>query len=269
MDTLIVTAFILSLTLAEGLAGAYFDWRRDRKDWIINLLSVANLAILVKPAIILASGYLLSKIVPGQQGALAHIPLWLGVLLILVPDELLHYLYHRMAHEWPWLWKLHRTHHTQTKVNVYTTFRVNFWWFVFMPNLWYSAAFVYFGLGEAYVISNILIACVDVANHNSLGLDEKLLRHRVLGPVVRAVGKVFTLPLAHAAHHGIGEHSQPMGNYSTLLFVFDTVLRTGRLPEGRPERFGVDGDTDDPWHVQVFWPVFVSSDPRSEWHRRW
>ena len=264
LDTMVVTSIFVGVGLVELAAGKYINSRRRKDDWIIDLVSIFQLAVLIKPAIILATGFAMAALLPGYAGALSHWPLWAAVLIIVLPDEFLHYWYHRKGHEWTWLWKIHRTHHTAPELGVGVSYRENWLWFVLMPNLWYSASMIHFGLGEAYIISNMMIGIVDIITHTTVRWDAILYRHPVLRPVAWVVERVITLPSTHHAHHGVGAHSAPMGNYATLIFFWDVLFRTANFPRNYPETYGLKQDPKDPWYAQLWWPVLKSDKPGSE-----
>jgi sterol desaturase/sphingolipid hydroxylase (fatty acid hydroxylase superfamily) len=60
-----------------------------------------------------------------MAGSLSHIAFWKVFLFIFFTEELLHYWIHRYAHEWRWLWKIHRTHHSAQQLNVGVVYRYN------------------------------------------------------------------------------------------------------------------------------------------------
>ena len=268
MDVYLVAGLISLLTALESASGLYFSGPRRRDDWIIDFVSIGQFALLVKPAIVLTSAAVLRTLAPRLANCLAGLPLWLGVLVVLFPDELLHYWYHRKGHEWNWLWKIHRTHHTTPDLNVWVPFRENVLWFVLMPNLWYAASTVYLGLGAAYAVSNVIISVVDIISHSGLRYDDVLYRLPLLRPATWFLERVITLPDTHHAHHGQGRWSNPMGNYATLLFFFDVIFGTAQFPHHRPESYGIRDDPSDPWYVQLYWPFVRASDPRSELARQ-
>ena len=50
-------------------------------------------------------------------------PAWANVAITLLAASLSQYAFHRAAHAWPWLWRLHRAHHSDTAVDLSTTLR--------------------------------------------------------------------------------------------------------------------------------------------------
>lgn len=253
-DTIVVTSVLVSFGIMEALTGVYINSKRRKDDWIIDIVSVAQLAILIKPSIILLTSILMSWLFSNSYSALSHLPVWVGVLIIIIPDEFLHYWYHRKGHEWKWLWSIHKTHHTSPEMNIGVSYRENWLWFVLMPNLWYAAAMVYFGLGKAYIISTMIIGVIDVITHTNIKWDKFLYKYKILKPFTWVLERIITLPNTHHAHHGIDEHSAPMGNYATTLFIYDVIFGTSHFPSRYPTIYGIENDPKDSWDKQL-WSV--------------
>ncbi len=264
-DVYTVMTVLIGIGLVEILLGVYSRSKMRTDDYINDLLGLGELAIVYKPAILFITSYGLGVLVPDMEGALSATPVWIAVVIIILEDEFLHYWYHRFGHEWPWLWKIHRTHHTTPEMNVIASFRENWLWYPLMPNLWVSASFVYFGWGEAYIYANVIIACFVLVTHADLKWDRSILARTF----VRPLAHVFVFPMTHHLHHGIDEHSAPNGNYSTMLILWDFLFGTGQYPRVYPAEYGIYDDPLDPWYSQWLYPLIKSSHPSSDHHGRW
>ena len=99
-DTIIVTAVLIGFGILEALTGVYANSKRRKDDWIIDIVSVLQLAVLIKPSIIILAGLMAGYFFPNFSNSLNHLPIWIGILIIFIPDEFLHYWYHRKGHEW-------------------------------------------------------------------------------------------------------------------------------------------------------------------------
>ncbi|MEO8516824.1 MAG: sterol desaturase family protein [Flavobacterium sp.] len=251
-DTIVVTSVLVGFGILEAISGAYINSKRRKDDWIIDTVSIIQLAVIIKPSIVFASSFLMHYLFSDLQGSLSNLPIWLGVLIIFIPDEFLHYWYHRKGHEWRWLWNIHKTHHTSPEMNIAVSYRENWLWFVLMPNLWFSASMVYFGLGKAYIISTMLIGIVDVITHTNIKWDNFLYKYKFLKPITWLLQRIITLPSTHHAHHGIGENSAPMGNYATALILWDVIFKTSYFPHLYPTKYGIENDQKDKWYKQLW-----------------
>lgn len=83
----------------------------------VNLI-VATLLPLTAPATALIAarrgwGVLNATAAPG----------WAAIAISLLAMSLLQYGFHRAAHHWAWLWRIHRVHHADTAVDLSTTLR--------------------------------------------------------------------------------------------------------------------------------------------------
>lgn len=267
IDAYAVTAVVLFLGSLEILFAGYL--RKIRKsDFLIDLISVAQLALILKPLIFLTTALAFGWLLPQHEMAWGSTPLWIGILIILIPGDLMHYLYHRKGHEWPWIWRLHRTHHTATHMSAIMSFRENWQWFVFMPDLWYNAIMTYLGFGEAAIYSTLIVGVHNVLNHTAISWDKPIYRIPILRWILE---RLIQLPSTHRAHHAelnaAGE--PPFENYGQTLFIWDWLFGTGKFPRGRdPQAYGVQNDPQDPWPVQLWWPILRSPKKNSVYARR-
>ena len=155
MDVLVVSGLLIALAALELLAGRLLT-RRQPNELIVDVVSLAQFVLLIKPAIIASAALLLGALMPNQAGTLSATPLWLAVLLVILPADFLHYWYHRLGHTLPVMWRMHRTHHTATAMSISVAYRENWRWFLFMPDIWYAGVMVYLGLAEAVLISHLI-----------------------------------------------------------------------------------------------------------------
>ncbi|XDD47633.1 sterol desaturase family protein [Leptospira sp. WS39.C2] len=266
LDTITVTAVFIGLGLVEIVLGNFRKW--NRKDVTIDLISVTQLAILIKPGIIICGGLITTIFLPSLANSLSSLPIWCGVLIVLIPGDFMHYWYHRKGHEWDWLWRMHRTHHTSTTMSVTMSFRENWQWYLFMPDLWYGAFMVVLGLGDAVVISTLITGVGNVLNHTSISWDKYIYRI----PMIRYfLERLIQLPSTHRAHHSVYDPQGkiPMENYGQLFFIWDTIFGTARFPRGNdPKSYGIPNNPNDPWTSQLWWPIFKSNQPDSVYSKR-
>jgi len=109
LDVYVVLLILIIFGSVEALGGLYGkNSIRSRNDWYVELVSTFQLFVFIKPIIFLTTALLLIKVLPQYRNAFSGLTLWASSLFILIGDDLLQYWYHRKAHEWPWLWKLHR-----------------------------------------------------------------------------------------------------------------------------------------------------------------
>lgn len=267
LDTWAVSGLLVLLGSFELLAGRMLN-RRQSDELAVDAISLAQFALLIKPAIIAGSALLLAQLAPGAVGQLGSLPLWQAVLLVIIPADFLHYWYHRLGHTVPFMWHMHRTHHTATAMSISVAYRENWRWFLFMPDIWYAGALVYLGLGEAVLIAHLIFGCANVLVHSAFAWDEVLYKWRWLAPATWLLERLVQLPSTHRAHHAeLDEHGKPPHhNFAQLLFIWDTLFGTANFTRDRyPERYGIPNDHGDPWCAQLWWPLCRSRKADSEY----
>lgn len=266
LDTISVTAIFVLFGVIEILAGFYQKW--NRKDLAVDLISIAQLALVIKPGIIFMGGLIISSLFPNLVMQFASTPLLIGVFLVLVPGDFMHYWYHRKGHEWQWLWRMHRTHHTSSTMSVMISFRENWQWYVCMPDLWYGAFMTSMGMGEAVVISTLVTGVGNVLNHTSISWDKILYRIPILRYILE---RLIQLPSTHRAHHAVfgPDGKIPMENFGQFFFIWDTIFGTARFPRGNdPIEYGIPNQPKDNITSQLWWPFFLSKDKNSIYAKR-
>jgi len=162
LDVYAVFSILVIYGLIETLGGLYGkNSKRSKNDWYVELLSTFQLSAFIKPVIFSLSALLFAKLLPEYRNSFFGSTLWISTLIVLIGDDLLQYWYHRKAHEWPWLWKLHRPHHTAREMGVLVSYRNAVLYYVFMPNIWWLGTATYFGLYR-----EVLIAIIETGNCN-------------------------------------------------------------------------------------------------------
>jgi sterol desaturase/sphingolipid hydroxylase (fatty acid hydroxylase superfamily) len=159
---------------------------------------------------------------------LSWLGLW-GLIPAVLAYELLGYGYHRALHEIPALWRLHRTHHSSERIDMYSTF-------VFHPLdiagwtlLSSVTAIGITGVSvEAAIASALLNNAVAALGHTNLRTP-------------RWLGYIVARPENHALHHARGVHYYNFADFP----IIDMMFGTFRSPETFPAEAGFrDGASD-------------------------
>lgn len=242
-----------SLLVLEIFGGHLSRQRGNHAEKILAWGSYLQQAGVVRPVIAFLLAGTAALILPGSENSLQHLPFWPVFIIYLFSRELMQYWYHRFSHEWPWLWRLHRTHHSAEQMNVLVTSRGNLLWFLLMPTLYYEAAMIYVGLTAPYLLAYAVLAFVSISSHSGLRWDLPLFKHHLTAPVMNRLQYFITTPDTHHAHHGMGPESNPNGNYAPMFFFYDVIFGSAKNPRQRQSQVGIE-DTSLTWWRQLWSP---------------
>lgn len=253
---LILIASFLLFYAAEWLTGRLARSRQPGRDVAFSAAGLLAQTALSGPVLGAVTGWLLLTLLPGSAGQWSQWPFWPAFFLFLLLEDFLHYWLHRYAHEWRWLWKLHRTHHSGTAMNVSLVFRYNVFWTLLLPQAWLSALLVYMGLPEVFLAVTTVTFTANLITHCSARWDLWLLhRFPALRPLWLAVARVITTPDTHHAHHGMGRNANSRGNYAVTFFLWDTLFGTARIPLLEQTAIGLPHSGRLHWAEELFWPL--------------
>lgn len=244
--------------LAEILLGRHKDVHTAHDNRVLFWCAASGLAI-ARPLSALLIAWTMTWLLPQWRGALAGIPLLPAFLAGFVATEFCFYWAHRWAHEaasWqtPWLWLIHRTHHSARYMSVLVTLRINFFWAFIVPTPWVLGLMVYLGQEFAAALVLVTIYGWNLITHADFRWDDPIRRHLVFGPAFRALEHILVSPGMHHSHHGYGKNGGNFRNYAVTLSLIDWLFGTLFIPTGRPWRYGVPGK-DPYWVEEVFYPL--------------
>jgi sterol desaturase/sphingolipid hydroxylase (fatty acid hydroxylase superfamily) len=221
---------VIRLAVLAGVLGVMVGWellapRRAlvesrRRRWLANL------------GIVLVDTAILRLAVPGAAVGLAvlaqqhgwgllpllDLPAWAAIALSLLLLDAALYGQHVATHAVPFLWRLHRVHHTDLDIDVTTGLR--FHPFEIVLSLVYKGAVVV-ALGAppvAVLMFEVLLNAGSLFSHGNvrlpLGLD-------------RLIRLAWVTPDMHRVHHSI-LRQETDSNYGTCLSLWDRVFGTYR-----------------------------------------
>ena len=267
LSKLIPVSVLLFLGIIEALGGLYFNDRRTKNDFSIELLSLITLPTLIQPGIFLFVLWFMGASFPGLEDYYITSSLWWQVVAFLILDDLTQYWWHRLSHINKKMWKLHRPHHVVEEMGVLVTYRNAVLYYAFMPGIWFSAVLIYLGMGYVYLFYLPIKLIVILLAHSETKWDKFLYRYKILSPLAWIIERTISTPSTHFAHHGLTAEdgvSHPNGNYGNLLFIWDIIFGTAKITRKYPSKFGAWNRLKEPWYVQLFFPIISSNDPKSE-----
>ncbi|MGB3043938.1 MAG: sterol desaturase family protein [Xanthobacteraceae bacterium] len=229
--------------------------RADVMFWVTKRLIMPFLLIPAGITFVAAMGYATNRIISwtfGIEGPLIDGPPGPMTLVIFTATMLLaydisYYLYHVAQHRYPFLWELHKVHHsaevmvgiTKDRVHPLDDFMNRIWdgvipgicfgiWSVIALN---PVEVVVFGL-NVYVVRNILM--MDFVRHTHLPIS--------FGPL----DKIVLSPHWHQIHHSVDPRHYDK-NFGLLFSFWDRLFGTSFVPDPKEElKFGlVDRDVRD------------------------
>lgn len=266
-DAYAVIGILVLFGLLEVISGYLHRSQRTSSDWIQEVGSFFVLSVLIKPAIVVAVLGLGSWLFPEAQFVWSDWSLWLMLPLFLFVDDILQYWYHRSAHEYEWLWKLHRPHHQAEEMGFFVSYRNAALYYVIMPNIWWIGLLTFLGGAKAVAIGLILKQLVIIGSHSPTKWDRFLYRFPWLNPLATIVERLIVTPAFHFAHHGKSMQdgiSDPNGNYGNMFSIWDQLFGTAKFTRRYPTEMGLVQPTDDHWTASYLYPLVTSQDERSE-----
>jgi sterol desaturase/sphingolipid hydroxylase (fatty acid hydroxylase superfamily) len=207
--------------------------------WLSNIsLTLVNTVIarLVVPV----AGVAAALTAEQQQWGLlnyATLPNWFELVLFLLAFDLAIYFQHRVFHAVPFLWRLHRMHHTDRDYDVTTGNRFHPLSIV-ISNLIKTALILLTGPSAlAVIVAEILLNACSMFNHSNL---------RIPLIVDRFLRLIMVTPDMHRVHHSTDHHEHNCNfgfNFPWWDRLFGTYLAQPALGHDNME-IGIEGFRD-------------------------
>lgn len=269
ISKLIPATFLLVLGIIEAIGGLYFNDKRTKNDFAIEILALVTLPTLIQPTILLVVMFGMETWFPGLENYFIRYPFWFQFVAFLILDDMSQYWWHRFSHVNSTMWKLHRPHHVVEEMGVLVTYRNATLYYALMPGIWFSGMLIYLGMGSVYLWYIPIKLVFILLAHSETRWDRFLFKYKILHPIAWVLERTITLPSTHYAHHGLTAEdgvSHPNGNFGNLLFFWDVLFGTAKITRKYPTKFGAWNQMKEPWYVQLMFPLIRSKDPKSELH---
>lgn len=166
---------------------------------------------------------------PFQLDLLSDVSLPVAVLLFWVGGDFVLYWVHRLQHSIPWLWEMHRVHHSQETLTPLTSDRRHLVEFLYMRFVMVLVFAFILGIPTRTWLP--LLATFQLLQ----ALQHAELNWR-FGPLYRFV----VSPVFHSVHHSAAREDYDQ-NFGALFSIWDYVFGTASPTARRPARYGVDG----------------------------
>ncbi len=263
-----IVSFILVFFVVLEVVNGYLDRsNKKRSDWIQEFGGYLALGLTIKPAIIFTAMYLGMTFFPSYKYAISEMNFLFGLLGYLLIDDLLQYWYHRSAHEYQFLWKLHRPHHQAEEMGFFISYRNAWLYYVLMPNIWWVGIIVFLGGAKAVALGLILKQLVIIGSHSTIHWDKFLYERKGLTPILKVLERIFITPAFHHAHHGkskVDGVGNPNGNFGNMFSIWDQLFGTAQFKHALPQEYGLPNDPKEHWTAAYFYPFVTSKNKESE-----
>ena len=174
-------------------------------------------------------------------------PLWAQFLVLLLVKDFIEWNIHRLLHIVPWLWELHKLHHSIRQLDWIGNFRFHWGEIIVYKTLSYLPLVV-LGIDWRVMLAiGILWTIMQDLNHANVPISWGPLRY------------VLNSPKMHIWHHDVELHGKGGQNFGLVLSVWDWVFRTVYWPTDRetPEQVGFAGQEKYPEGLigRLFYPL--------------
>lgn len=248
---------VVALFLAAGLlarawpcnpAQPRFVSRETPTDVIYLLILLIGSGLVTRAAISsgLALGYgpqaqAMRQALDAGQGALARLPIWLQILLVLILSDIIQYWLHRLFHGRR-LWPFHAVHHSSLDVDWITTFRVH------------PVNYVIYSTSVSALIVLVGFSPAALAILAPLNLAHAALVHANLNWTFGPFRYVLASPVFHRWHH-VDDPELRDKNFAPTFPVLDLIFGTFHMPRGElPQVYGADGVPPTGYLAQLAYP---------------
>ena len=174
---------------------------------------------------------------------LSFVSVFIGYLLI---DDLLQYWYHRSAHEYPFLWKLHRSHHQAEEMGFFVSYRNALLYYIMMPNIWWVGLIVFTGGAKAVALGLVIKQAIIISSHSQIKWDAPFYKYAFLTPFIKVIERIIITPSFHHAHHGtsmLDNSSDPNANFGNMFSLWDQFFGTAKFQTAYPQAYGLQKKT--------------------------
>jgi sterol desaturase/sphingolipid hydroxylase (fatty acid hydroxylase superfamily) len=176
------------------------------------------------------------------RGALAALPLWSQILLILVISDVIQYWLHRAFH-WGPLWPFHAIHHSSRVLDWITTYRVH------------PVNYALYSTSVSALVMVLGFSPVALAVLGPLNFVHAALVHANLDWDYGPFRYVLASPVFHRWHHADENSEAHDKNFAPTFPILDVIFGTFYMPKGvLPEGFGVEGAPSEGFLAQLVYP---------------
>lgn len=162
-------------------------------------------------------------------------------LVLFVIADFFRFFYHYLSHKIPFLWELHKVHHSAITLNPLTTYRVHPLDVVILIIKQILVTGVVAGVFSFFVIGEYAMLTIFGVQFFGLVINffGANLRHSHI-PISfgKKLETIFVSPIMHQMHHAINKNNN-LVNLGSSLSIWDFLFKTYQRPDFKPMRFGL------------------------------
>ena len=243
---------LIIISLVVFVLELLFPWRKNqavlRKDFWLDLFYLFFNFFLLNLVILIALSNVTEKVFNDFLGvfnlqlasiqlfSVATLPKAISLLIFFIIADFVQWNTHRMLHKIPFLWNVHKTHHSVKEMGFAAHFRYN--WIepiIYKLLLYVPIALIGgFSLEDVFIVHFISIA-IGHLNHANLGWDYGFLKY------------IFNNPKMHIWHHSKKIPNKTGMNFGISLSIWDYIFKTNYIPKnGRDIELGFENDEKFP-----------------------
>ncbi len=262
-----IVILLTAFSLAEFIGGAFKTGKWNKNEWHVTIAGLLMSSVITRPLSFIFTTYVLQFFFADYANYFSGINFWLGLLIVTLLEDFTQYWWHRAAHTYEWLWRGHRVHHSAPEMSVLLSGRNSWVYLLLFPSRLVSASLIFLGFGQAFLVGYFFKLLIGIASHSPYAWDKPLYKIKWLSPFMWVVERLISTPATHHAHHaahdrdGVGVIN---GNYGNMYFIWDVIFGTAHITRKFPEEYGLEDYQQEPWYVQLGYPIFKSKDERSE-----
>jgi sterol desaturase/sphingolipid hydroxylase (fatty acid hydroxylase superfamily) len=161
---------------------------------------------------------------------------WTGLALDILLLDCWIYFWHRINHEWSFLWRFHEVHHLDETLDATSALRFHFGE-VLLSSLVRAGVILLLDVPlSSVILFEVAVAFASLFHHSNLRLPEW---------IERPMSKIIVTPSIHWVHHH-AIRADTDSNYGTIFAFWDPIFRTRSFTQRQLEmKIGVEGKRDE------------------------
>lgn len=243
---------LLVISLVVWLLEIVFPWRKNqpifRKDFwldlfylyfnffLLNLVLLIALSNVTEQAINDFAAVFGLQLTSIKLFSISELPKPVSLSLFFLIADFIQWNTHRLLHSIPFLWKIHKTHHSIKEMGFTAHFRYNWMEPIIYKTILYIPIILIggFDLQDVFIVHFVSIA-IGHLNHANLGWDYGYLKY------------IFNNPKMHIWHHSKEMPNRYGVNFGISLSLWDYLFKTNYIPtDGRDIELGFEDENQFP-----------------------